>query len=334
MLARQRPHEAGATVLRAGQPEGAALLQWSHHHGGSGYDRPGLNSLAVDGSNNLIVVGETQSTNMTTMSAGGFYMPTNSNTAGFIARYASGSHALQWSSYVSGASENVLESVTVAGDKIFTAGYAEDCNFPVQGFGNLYHQDAINPPIPSTIQGGIDGIVRGFSGNTSLGYSTYFGGDQGYFGDRIYTTAFRADRLYLGGTTSKNLDPLSYFPLDDAGGPPAYFDESYDPAPTNFLDGFLTAICTENFVSVVERLASTGGAFNIQPTEGGLWVALGLEQGNTCSACMMPRVHWCCKALRTVMGSAPALSPCQRLPPAPTCAWPGASRPNAQPSST
>lgn len=257
----------------------AALLQWSHHHGGSGYDRPGLNSLAVDGGNNLIVVGETQSNNITTQSAGGFYMPINSNTAGFIARYASGSHALQWSSYVSGESENVLESVTVAGDRIFAAGYTEDYNFPVQAFGDLYFQDAIISPITFTNQGGIDGIVMGFEGNTNLAYSTYFGGEQGWFADNIYTTDFHADQLYLGGVTSKHLDPFSYFPLDDAGGPPAYLDESYDPAPTNYTDGFLAAICTETFTDLAEWNANASAAFVMQPGENGHWIAKGLEEG-------------------------------------------------------
>jgi hypothetical protein len=256
-----------------------AALQWSSHHGGSGFDRPGLNSLAVDDANNLLVVGETYSGDLPTQDAGGFYMANNNGVAGFIARYASGSNTLLWSTYVSGQSENVLESITVGSGKIFVAGFTEDYGFPLQAFGNLYFQEAIISPFTSTPQGGIEGIVMGFEPNTQLAYSTYFGGDQGFFGDNIFTTAFHADRLFLGGTTSKNLDPTTFFPLDNAGGPPAYFDDSYDPALTNFTDGFLTAICTDQFTPVRE-LYQADHSFLLAPQSPQTWFAYGLDPGN------------------------------------------------------
>ena len=198
---------------------------------------------------------------------------------GFIAKYETGSHDLLWSTYVSGEAENVLESISIGDGKIFVAGYTEDYGFPVQAFGDLYFQDQIISSISTTNQGGIDGIVMAFEPSTAFAYSTYFGGDQGFFGDNIYTTAYHDHRLYLGGTTSKGLDPTTYFPLDNAGGPPAYFDGQYHPAPLNYTDGFMAAICTEFFTTVPERVVQTTSGLLIHPLGGPYWSAVGLGTG-------------------------------------------------------
>src|SRR5690606_29823375 len=88
---------------------------------------------------------------------------------------------------------------------------------------------------------GKDGLVMSFNPATQIEYRTFFGGEQGGYGESIRTAAFGGHRLLMAGVTSKNYPPLPYFPLKDPGGT-AYYDEDFDLAATNYMDIFLTAL--------------------------------------------------------------------------------------------
>ncbi|WKZ65337.1 MAG: hypothetical protein QY325_11245 [Flavobacteriales bacterium] len=253
---------------------------WSSHHGGSGMDRPGRNSLARDEANNLIVVGETQSADMDTVSAGYFYMPTNTGTAGFIARYANGSHVLNWSTYVSGAGYNALESASFSSGKLTVAGATGDPGLPIVPNAAYYNQGTISSSFGVPTISGVEGVLMVYNATTELSYSTFFGGVEGPSGDQIFTTAFSNGNLFLAGRTSKPIQNLNaYFPHDDAGGPPAYFDESFDPAPLNYSDGFVAAICLEMNVGTLEDAPLASTTFELRLIGYGTWSVLGLPIG-------------------------------------------------------
>jgi len=257
-----------------------ATLVWSTHHGGSGLDRPGANSLALDADRNLVVVGETESSDMEPVCAGGFCQSTNSGTAGFIARYDGVTHALLWNSYVSGSGDTRLQSVSRANNKIIAAGSTGDPSLPITPNAGLYLQGTVNTlsQMPSTQA--LDGFVMGFEPSTELSYCTFFGGIEGANGEQINTTAFSNDRFFLGGYTTKpNLVPNAYFPLDDAGGQPAYYDESYDLAPLNMFDGFLTAICMELYTGIQREAIPNNASFTLHRTAFNEWLMLGLPRG-------------------------------------------------------
>ncbi len=258
-------HAGGDVVLL--DFNSAADVIWCSHHGGSDWDQPGINSLAKDNYNNLVVAGATESSDMVLLSAGGFFKTIAECSAGFIARYANNSHALQWCTYVCGAAE----SANNAGGKLVVAGATSNTSFSIVPVGAYYNQGTINNLS--------DGYLMMFNDNTQLAYSTFFGGIQGVYPENIYTTTYGNGSIYFAGRTSKPIEaPNSFFPLDDAGGPPAYFDESYDPAPTNFLDLFLAAICVELNVGM-DDVSQTSVSFALIPIASREWMLLGLPSG-------------------------------------------------------
>ena len=72
--------------------------------------------------------------------------------------------------------------------------------------------------------------------------------------------------------------PNSFFPLNDAGGSPAYYDEAYDPALTNRSDGFATVICTDPLTEVLD-LFDTGSPFAVTAVTNGQLLLTGLVTG-------------------------------------------------------
>ncbi len=258
-----------------------AALQWGRHYGGSGDDQPGYNSLAVDPNGLVLLGGHSYSTDLGTLqSGGGFHQSVNSGVkAGFLARFAAGSPSYTWSTYVGASDLTAIESVSFAKDKIFIGGHTQGADFGTQPLGSLYHTSTMVTSAPQINNWGHDGIVMGFEPSTALAYSTFFGGDNGLWGEGVVTTAYNEHQLYLGGVTSKHIDPTTFFPLYDAGGPPAYYDDAYDPAFTNRLDGFVTVICTDEFTPVTELYRPDAGTFSMAPDASGGWVISGLQEG-------------------------------------------------------
>jgi hypothetical protein len=154
-------------------------LVWSTYFGGNNWDW--ANSVAVDGSGNVFVVGYTQSSGFPLKDPGGeaYY----NNTCGgcssgfvdaFIAKFSGGNLSLVWSTYF-GGSDQRDEATSVAvdgsGDVFVVGRTSSTSNFPLKDPGGGVYFD-------NTYNGGIsDAFIAKFSGSTlSLVWSTYYGG--------------------------------------------------------------------------------------------------------------------------------------------------------------
>ena len=104
-------------------------LLWSSYLGGSGYDYG--DSIAVDGSGDAYVTGETGSTNFPT--SGGFDTSLGGTQDAFVAK-VSAAGALVWSSYLGGSAGDVGWGIAVDGSgNLFVTGYTTSTNFPTSG---------------------------------------------------------------------------------------------------------------------------------------------------------------------------------------------------------
>jgi len=113
----------------------AGSLLWSSYLGGSGYDYG--DSIAVDGSGDAYVTGETGSTNFPT--SGGFDTSLGGTQDAFVAK-VSAAGALVWSSYLGGSAGDVGWGIAVDGSgDLLVTGYTTSTNFPVSGGFDTTH---------------------------------------------------------------------------------------------------------------------------------------------------------------------------------------------------
>lgn len=124
----------------------------------------------------------------------------------------------------------------------------------LQPLTGLYQQSQFNPDVNGGATEFKDPVLLAFGTTNERLYGSYFGGEaHAAFREMIHTVLHRRENgnVYFAGTTSKEADPLSYFPLDDGGGTP-YFEENWQGGT---YEGFLAAICSGalNEVGVAER---------------------------------------------------------------------------------
>lgn len=173
---------------------GNALI-FSTYLGGSGRD-DGL-GIAVDGSGNAYVAGETRSTNFPTMNAfqstfaGGF-------RDAFAAKFTAVG-ALAYATYLGGSNQEQGGSITVdSAGSAYVTGFTRSTDFPLQS------------PLQGTNQGGPFGdafITKLSPSGSSLVYSTFLGGsgtDQGI----VIMLGSDGSAIVTGDTQSSNF-PLS-----------------------------------------------------------------------------------------------------------------------------
>ncbi|MCC6691638.1 MAG: PKD domain-containing protein, partial [Bacteroidia bacterium] len=105
----------------------AGLLTWATLYGGGGTEE--ADDVITDGSNNVIIVGKTASTNLPTQAP---YQAALSGTSdAFVIKFNSGC-VRQWATYYGGAvDESALGVATDGADNIFFTGLTSSTNFPV-----------------------------------------------------------------------------------------------------------------------------------------------------------------------------------------------------------
>jgi hypothetical protein len=190
-------------------------LAWSTYFGGNGSDW--AISVAVDGSGNVFMVGQTSSTsNFPLANGGAYYVGTyNGGTYdAFIAKFSGNNLSLVWSTYFGGNGYDEAVSVAVdgSGDVFVVGSTSSTSNFPLANGGAYY---------VGTYNGGTyDAFIAKFLGsNLSLAWSTYFGGPNS---DQATSVAVNGSGdVFVGGVTASSSD----FPLASGG---AYYDNSYD----------------------------------------------------------------------------------------------------------
>jgi hypothetical protein len=210
-------------------------LLWSTYFGGSGDEEAA--SVAVDGSGNVFVVGETSSSDFPLVDPGGGAYFDNTYNGGdydaFIAKFSGSNLSLLWSTYFGGDDEDVATSVAVDGSgNVFMVGYTQSTSgFPLANPGGGAYYDNTYNGAPWGEWG--DPYIAKFSGsNLSLVWSTYFGGGGADIAASV--TVDEGGNVFVVGWTTCNAG----FPLANPGGG-AYFDATYDGGRDVFIAKFL-----------------------------------------------------------------------------------------------
>jgi len=242
---------AGVVFVTKMNPTGTNLL-YSSYVGGSGFDA-GL-GVAIDGSGNIYVTGQTSSTDFPTTTNALKPGPNagNANGTSFVFKInpsLSGAASLLYSSYLGGTQSGVTEFgngiATDANGLVYVVGVTASqpgtalANFPVTA------STAFQAAAPSGIASGTGFLTKldtTQSGAASLIYSTYLGGNGVNnagpgFGDAVFGVAEDSvGNTYVAGTTGSTNFPTSStafqqaLPAGNAGG--AAFVSRFDTTKT------------------------------------------------------------------------------------------------------
>ncbi len=160
----------------------------------------------------------------------------------FAMRFSGLTRDLIWSSFLP-MNINPGEVRCVAFDDegaLYIAGQCKGLGVPLNQYGGYYHQPTINP------NEGVeqDAFLICIGPDFSLRFATYIGGEAAAnAGDQIYDILQRNTNghIYVAGYTGKGTDQTTYFPLDDGGGIPDFWDE-WAGATT---DAMIASFCPE-----------------------------------------------------------------------------------------
>ncbi len=183
-------------------------LVFSTYLGGSSYENGGLSDggdarsgstgIDVDADGNIYVTGMTASSNFPTANA--YAAAIGIGTKAFFSKLSADGQQLLYSTFVQGATGNEYSAGIAVLDagRVYVAGSTTSPNFPTRN------------PLQATPGGYQDVFVMRFdttqSGDASLTYSTYFGGDDD---DACYVLALdNNDNLYLAGDSSSSNLPM------------------------------------------------------------------------------------------------------------------------------
>jgi len=211
-------------------PGGSNLL-FSTYLGGSALDA--ANSIALDSSNNIYVIGETYSTNFPTTTnayqkhsgVSNWVYQVYYNANAFVTEIGAGGTNLLYSSYFGGNNLDYGEAISIDNsNNIYITGFTASTNFPVshaimQTIGtNVYNGTLLNGATNQVLGFGFDAFVAKFTpGFNSLIYSTYLGGVNN---DMAYDVAPDAagDAYVTGWTVSTNFPiTVTNLPADQNG---------------------------------------------------------------------------------------------------------------------
>ncbi len=188
----------------------SGVLQKFTYLGGNGVDK--ALGIAVDGSDNVFVTGDTFSSNFPTASA--YDSSSNGQADVFVAKLTNDLTTLSYSTYVGGTNNDHGQAIAVKSGLAYVAGYTQSSNFPT------------NSAFDNTITGSapVDAIVFKLdptAGASGLTYSTYLGGNGR---DEAYGIAVNSsnEAIVTGKTNGSYADYDTYtatttgFPITDS----------------------------------------------------------------------------------------------------------------------
>jgi hypothetical protein len=155
---------------------------WSTYYGGS--DNDYAYDVGVDGSNNVIFVGRTESTNFPII--GALQSVYGGNTDGYVVKM-SATGVRVWSSYLGGNGWDRCEGVAVnSGGNVYITVTTVSSNMPIQNA----HQS-------SYAGGNFDAFVLALTGNCALLWGSYYGGVDADYASGI-TLGSNGDVIFCG----------------------------------------------------------------------------------------------------------------------------------------
>lgn len=261
-------------------------LLWGTYAGTISYDFISDNSVAIDPQTKDIVVSGRTGFGLDIVQGPGWYQSTVpfGTSASFILRFAGGNRARIWSTYLhngAGSNTDIRACQFDPSGKLYIAGRVRDgSGVLLQPLSGIYQQNEYYIDLAGSTTEASDAFLLCYGpGNTFL-WGTYFGGEaNAAYHELIFTVLWRNlnGNIYVGGYTSKDADPLSYFPLDDGQGIP-YFEELWQGGLT---EGFLASFCGEslNGVGVEDLVNPSGGELIVCWAEEQL-IVLGLPAGS------------------------------------------------------
>lgn len=219
---------------------GTAPFLYSTYLGGSFADQ--VNGIAIDGSNNVYVTGETGSTDFPT--TGGAYKTTcgsdgNCNAHNgavyddaFVTKITAGGGSLSYSTYIGGSSDDYAFGIAVdgSGDAYITGQTTDDDTHTTPPVPYPTTSGAYSPTYNSSASS--NAFVTEVNPNgTGLVYSTFLGGSVQDYGNGIAVDQF-GDTYVTGGTLSSNFPVTNGSTLNNGAN-----TTSSDAFVTEFLIG-------------------------------------------------------------------------------------------------
>lgn len=182
-------------------------LVWSTYYGGSGFDM-GV-SITTDQSGNVLVTGNTTSTDFPTFNPGGgtYYQGANLGVEDIMILKFNNSGQRLWATYYGGSDRDFGNSITIDPyGNIFITGSSYSTDFPTYNSGGgAYYQDSINSSSHTE-----DVIVLKFSDLGQILWSTYYGSwidDVGYG-----ITCDQVGNIFITGWTAGSFQFPHYYP--------------------------------------------------------------------------------------------------------------------------
>ena len=195
--ARQRTLGGGRDAFVAKLNAAGNTLLYSTYLGGSGHESG--NAIAIDGSGQAVVAGETLSSDFPV--ANGLHSSTAGRQDAFVSKLSADGSALLWSTYLGGYGDDRATSLAVdtLGD-VYIAGATDSANFPT-----FHAFQGVN-------RGGQDGFAAKVSADgRNLLYSTYLGGSGGTVAAPELVAAIRVDDAgcaYVARSTASRDFPI------------------------------------------------------------------------------------------------------------------------------
>ncbi len=200
----QSVHGGGADAFVAELNPAGSSLTFSTYLGGAGDDR--AFGIALDGSKNVYVAGETASGNFPT--TGAFQPSLRGASNAFVTKLNTTGSALVYSTYLGGSGTDQANGIAVTSGGIASVtGFTNSSNFPtqspVQGILGLSNNQLCGSA-PCA-----DAFISQFNAaGSALNYSTYLGGNGPDFGQSIAVDS-TGDPYITGSTSSTNFPAVA-----------------------------------------------------------------------------------------------------------------------------
>lgn len=266
------------------------VLKWASCFGGPGFDDAWYESLEVDWLGDVYLVGTTESNPFPLQppsDPNGFYDGAYGGPQqrrGFVSRFNRTTQALEWSTFLGVGPTMGLYAVSSSKllNGIFVGG-AIDGSAPLAAGGSYwYYQPFFYPNYNGSSTFYQDAYIARFDKQNVLDWSTYFGG-VAHQNEYIFSLSCPkySPSVLAYGTTNKDANISSFFPLQASTWPLAYFDPTFNSGPYGMNDCFITRFCSGALPRPDSRLVQTAEEATDIPglilTEGAMYRIKGIE---------------------------------------------------------